>query len=193
VRPLTRRSSTHDTLPSAPASPKAPARSASASASARTPAPPGAPWTPPRLSSSPARALSLALRVLLFLPWCVAVGAAIALHPRSLPPLVRAYAGPPRTPLRRLAHHAHTARAHVGIFAGAVGLVGAALPRWSLRAVLVGAVAARAVVVWRGFAVSVELEEREERAGEERGAGRSGARTRGAFGGCCGGRKRGRS
>jgi hypothetical protein len=34
--------------------------------------------------------------------------------------------------------------------------------------VLVGAVAARAVVVWRGFAVSVEEEERKERAGEER-------------------------
>lgn len=81
------------------------------------------------------------------------------------------YAGVPRTPLHRLAHHAHTARAHVGIFLGAVCLVGAALPRWPLRAALVGAVAARAVAVWRGFGARVEGRERKEAGGggEEEG------------------------
>lgn len=116
--------------------------------------PPGTPWTPPGLS------LSLVSRVILFLPWCVAVGAAIALYPRALSSLVRLYAGSPRTPLHRLAHHAHTARAHLGIFLGVLVLVTATLPSWRLRAVLVGAVVARAVVVWRGFGARVLLLER---------------------------------
>jgi hypothetical protein len=100
------------------------------------------------------------LRVILFLPWCVAVGAAIALHPRALSSLVRIYAGSPRTPLHRLAHHAHTARAHLGIFLGVLSLLAAALPNWYLRIVLVGAVVVRAVVVWRGFGAHVLLLER---------------------------------
>jgi len=117
--------------------------------------PTGAPWAP--------RGFSLIACVTLFLPWCVAVGAAIALYPRALSPLVRMYAGPPRTPLHRLAHHAHTARAHLGIFLGVLCLIAAALPSWRLRVVLLGAVVARAVVVWRGFGARVLL----ERKGEE--------------------------
>jgi hypothetical protein len=119
--------------------------------------PAGSPWVPPGLS------LSLVARVVLFLPWCVAVGAAIALYPRALSPLVRMYAGPPRTPLHRLAHHAHTARAHLGIFLGVLCLIVAAIPRWHLRIVLLGAVVARAVVVWHGFGARVL----KERKGEE--------------------------
>ena len=114
------------------------------------PAPPDAPWAPPSLS------LALVARIVFFLPWCVAVGAAIALHPRALLPLVRMYAEPPRTPLHRLAHHAHTAHAHVGIFVGVLCLVASALPSWLLRVALVGAVAVRAIVIWRRFQVQVE-------------------------------------
>ncbi|KAF8463547.1 hypothetical protein DFH94DRAFT_786580 [Russula ochroleuca] len=155
--PIMRRHSTYDTdtLPSAPASP-VPA----VTATERTLAPaPGSPWAPPGLS------LPLISRVILFLPWCVAVGAAIALYPRALSSLVRIYAGSPRTPLHRLAHHAHTARAHLGIFLGVLSLLAAALPSWRLRVVLVGAVVARAVVVWRGFGARMLLLER--RRGED--------------------------
>jgi hypothetical protein len=74
------------------------------------------------------------------------------------------YAGPPRTALHRLAHHAHTARAHLGIFLGVLCLVAATIPSWHLRVVLLGAVVARAVVVWRGFGARVRLQE--ERRGE---------------------------
>ncbi|KAF8496252.1 hypothetical protein F5888DRAFT_1907481 [Russula emetica] len=151
-REFTRRSSTNDTdtLPSVPSSPVAIERS---------PTPPGgAPWAPTGLS------LSLVARIILFLPWCVAVGAAIALYPRALSPLVRMYAGPPRTPLHRLAHHAHTARAHLGIFLGVLCLIVTTIPNWYLRFVLLGAVVARAVVVWHGFGTRV-LQER--KGGEE--------------------------
>jgi hypothetical protein len=115
--------------------------------------PAGSPWAPPGLS------LSLIARVTLFLPWCVAVGAAIALYPRALSRLVRMYAGPPRTPLHRLAHHAHTARAHLGIFLGVLCLTAAAIPIWHLRVVLLCTVVARAVVVWRGFGARVMLQD----------------------------------
>ncbi len=153
IRSPTRRS-THDTLPSAPASPEL-AESASASGITCTPAPPSAPWAPPGLALTLPPGLALASRILFFLPWCIAVGAAIALHPRLLPPLVRTYAGPWPTPLHRLAHHAHTARAHVGIFIGAVGLAAAALPSWPLRAAFVAVLVARAAAVWRGFGALV--------------------------------------
>lgn len=123
--------------------------------------PAGAPWTPQGLS------LVAVVRIVLFLPWCIAVGAAIALHPRALSPLVRLYAGPPRTALHRLAHHAHTARAHLGIFLGVLCLVAAAIPSWRLRVVLLGAVAARAVVIWRGFGARVvRLERSKDESGE---------------------------
>jgi hypothetical protein len=179
VRSSTRRSA-DDTLSSAPASPElANTASASAVAAARTQAPPpNAPWAPPSLTHSTplAHALTLASRVIFFLPWCIAVGAAIALHPRFLPPLVRTYAGPWRTPLHRLAHHAHTARAHVGIFLGAVGLAAAVLPSWPLRAAFVGALGARAAVVWRGFAARVREWELElEESGEEGRGGEVGS------------------
>ena len=116
--------------------------------------PTGVPWAPRGLS------LSLVARVILFLPWCVAVGAAIALYPRALSPLVRMYAGPPRTALHRLAHHAHTARAHLGIFLGVLCLIAATMPNWYLRVFLLGAVIARAAVVWHGFGARVIREER---------------------------------
>jgi len=108
------------------------------------------------------------------------VGAAIALHPRFLAPLVRMYAGPWRTPLHRLAHHAHTARAHVGIFLGAVGLAAAALPSWPLRAAFVGTLGARAAVVWRGFGAQVKASE--ERGGEVGSGGLGGAAREGREG-----------
>jgi hypothetical protein len=125
--------------------------------------PGGAPWAPPGLSLS----LSLVARVILFLPWCVGVGAAIALYPRALSPLVRMYAGPPRTPLHRLAHHAHTARAHLGIFLGVLCLVAARIPSWHLGAFLLGAVVARAAVVWYGFGARVLRLELERKGGGE--------------------------
>ncbi len=129
----------------------------------RGPTPPAAPWAPPGLAL-----LSLVARVILFLPWCIAVGAAIALYPRALSALVRMYAGPPRTPLHRLAHHAHTARAHLGIFLGVLSLLAAALPSWRLRILLLGAVVVRAVVVWRGFGARLLLERKGEEAEEWR-------------------------
>ena len=67
------------------------------------------------------------------------------------------YAGRPRTPLHRLAHHAHTARAHLGIFLGVLCLVvGTTIPTWRLRVVLLGAVIVRAVSVWYGFGKRVQ-------------------------------------
>jgi hypothetical protein len=93
---------------------------------------------------------------LFFVPWCVAVGAAIVLFPRALTRLVRLYAEPPRTPLHRLAYHAHTANAHVCIFAATLCLAAAALPGWLLRAALLGAVGVRAAVVVRGYKAQIE-------------------------------------
>jgi hypothetical protein len=95
-------------------------------------------------------------RVLFFVPWCVAVGAAIVLFPHALTRLVRLYAEPPRTPLHRLAHHAHTAGAHVCIFAAAVFLTAAALPGWPLRAAFLGPFGARAAVVVLGYKAQFE-------------------------------------
>jgi hypothetical protein len=134
-----------------------------------TPAPPSSPWAPPGLPlPSP---LALGSRVIFFVPWCIAVGAAIALHPRLIAPLVHMYAGPWPTPLHRLAHYAHTAHAHLGIFLGAVGLAAAGLPSWPLRTALVGALAARATAVWRGFGAEVGEQRRsvvrEGEAGDE--------------------------
>jgi hypothetical protein len=77
------------------------------------------------------------------------------------------YAGPPRTALHRLAHHAHTARAHLGIFLGVLCLIAATIPTWHLRVVLLGAVVARAVVVWHGFGARVLHEERKGGEAEE--------------------------
>ncbi len=144
VRSSLTRSSTHDTLPSAPATPALPAGPA---LSAGQP-PPGSPWVPP--------ALAAAARVVFFVPWCVAVGAAIVLFPRALTRLVRLYVAPPRTPLDRLAYHAHTARLHVCVFAAALFLAAAALPGWLFPAALLGAVGARAAVVARGFEAQIE-------------------------------------
>jgi hypothetical protein len=49
------------------------------SSAERSPVPPtGVPWTPP--------GLSLVARVILLLPWCIAVGAVIAFYPRVLLP-----------------------------------------------------------------------------------------------------------
>jgi hypothetical protein len=77
------------------------------------------------------------------------------------------YAGPPRTALHRLAHHAHTARAHLGIFLGVLCLIAATIPIWHLRVVLLGAVVARAVVVWHGFGARLLQKERSKGKGEE--------------------------
>ncbi|KAH9020805.1 hypothetical protein EDB85DRAFT_2002946 [Lactarius pseudohatsudake] len=149
--PLTRRS-THDTLAPASATP------ALRESPARQP-PPGAPWTPP--------ALAAVARVLFFVPWCVAVGAAIVLYPRALTRLVRLYAPPPPTPLHRLAYHAHTAGPHVCIFAAVVCLAAAALPGWLFRAALLGAVGVRAAVVARGFEEQIKGREDAEGPSEE--------------------------
>ncbi|KAI9457470.1 hypothetical protein BJY52DRAFT_500803 [Lactarius psammicola] len=139
------RRSTHDTLASAPATP---VLSAGTTALSERQPPPGAPWVPP--------ALAVVTRVVFFVPWCVAVGAAIVLFPRVVTWLVRLYAAPPRTPLHRLAYHAHTARPHVCIFVAALFFAAAALPGWLLRAGLLGAVGVRAAVVARGFEAQIE-------------------------------------
>ena len=89
------------------------------------------------------------------------------LFPRALTRLVRLYAEPPRTPLHRLAYHAHTAGAHVSIFAAAVVLAAAALPGWPLRAVLLGVVGARAAVVVLGYKAQFEGREEAEGLSEE--------------------------
>ena len=114
------------------------------------PAPPDAPWALPSLS------LALVARIVFSLPWCVAVGAAIAFHPHALLPLVRMYAELPCTPLHRLAHHAHTAHAHVSIFVGILCLVASALSSWPLH--VAGSLVPwlHAIVIWRGFEVQVE-------------------------------------
>ncbi|KAI9432618.1 hypothetical protein F5148DRAFT_136128 [Russula earlei] len=124
------RRGTHDTLPSAPASPVTAAFGA-----ASGPTPPETPWAPPGLSLS----LAFLPRLIFFLPW------------------------PARTPLPRLAHHARTPRAHLGIFLRAVCLVGVALSRWAFRVALIGAVAAHAVIVWRGFRACPRAGRRERR------------------------------
>ena len=115
-----------------------------------TPAPPDTLWALPSLS------LALVTCIVFFLPWCVAVGTAIALHPRVLLPLIHMYAELPRTPLHHLTHHVHTTHAHVGIFVGILCLVASTLSSWLLRIALVGAMAVCAVVIWHGFEVQVE-------------------------------------
>ena len=77
------------------------------------------------------------------------------------------YAEHPRTPLHRLAYHAHTASAHVSIFAAAVVLAAAALPGWPLRAVLLGVVGARTAVVVLGYKAQFEGREEAEGPSEE--------------------------
>ena len=46
--------------------------------------------------------------------------------------------------------------AHAGIFVGIPCLVTSTLSSWPLRITLVGAVAARTIVIWHGFEVQVE-------------------------------------
>ena len=118
LAPLTQ-CSTHNTLPSAPTSPEF---MSPPFKSMLTLAPPDAPWALPSLS------LTLVARIMFFLPWCIAVSTAIVLHPHMLLPLVRMYAELPHMPLHRLAHHAHTAHAHVGIFVSILCLVASAPP-----------------------------------------------------------------
>ncbi|KAI0315616.1 hypothetical protein OF83DRAFT_336796 [Amylostereum chailletii] len=86
-----------------------------------------------------------AARALLFIPWCALVGAAICLHPRTVGrlvfqpsssssssptflslPLPRSPAPP--TPIRRLAHHAHTALGHVACFVFVLGALAWVFP-----------------------------------------------------------------
>ena len=89
---------------------------------------------------------------------------------RALSPLVRMYAGPQRTALHRLAHHAHTARrAHLGMSSRRIPLLVAAtiIPSWPLRVALFGAVVVRVVVVWHGFGARLLQEERSKDKGEE--------------------------
>ena len=95
-------------------------------------------------------------RVVFFVPWCVAVGVAIVLFSCSLTLLMRLYAPPPCTPLPRLTYRAHTASAHVGLFAVALCLAAAALPRWMLRMVHLGTVGARAAAAVQGFEAQIE-------------------------------------
>lgn len=106
-------------------------------------------------------------RLVFFVPWCVAVGAAIVLYPRALTLLVRLYAPPPPTPLHRLAYHAHTAPAHVCIFAAALCLAVAALPGLLPRAMLLGGVGVRAAIVAWGHDELIDGHRDAEGASEE--------------------------
>jgi hypothetical protein len=121
--------------------------------------PAGAPWAPPGLLLL----LTLIVCIILFISWCVAVGAVIALYSRAILPLAHIYAGPPCTPLHRLAHHAHTVRPSRHLPRHPLPLlclIAATISSWHLYIVLL---VTRAVVIWHGFGVWVL----QERKGEE--------------------------
>jgi hypothetical protein len=105
--------------------------------------------------------LPLLLRVIFFVPWCVAVGGTIVMYPQHLDRVafspLAGYITPPPTGIRRFAHWADTAMQHVWIFLGSLASVMWVYPM--LGWMLVGGVAAQSVNAWWDFRVdrSVEL------------------------------------
>jgi hypothetical protein len=108
-------------------------------------------------------ALPLLLRIVFFVPWCVAVGGMIVMYPRHLDLVafspVAGYITPPPTGIRRFTHWSETAMQHVWIFLGFLASVVWLYP--VLGWMLVGGVAAQSLNAWWDFRVdrSVELGE----------------------------------
>ncbi|KAI0061375.1 hypothetical protein BV25DRAFT_783400 [Artomyces pyxidatus] len=102
------------------------------------------------------------VRLLLFLPWCIFVGACIAMHPQAVRQAVfgTGYAPAPRTPLHRLAYYAHCAVPHVGIFAGLLVFTAA----WDIRlgAPAIALATARSASVWWGMELDRQDKEDKE-------------------------------
>ncbi|TFY56621.1 hypothetical protein EVJ58_g7527 [Rhodofomes roseus] len=107
------------------------------------------PWTPKRV-------LTIATKVLFFLPWCIAVGGAILLSPQhlNLVAFKTGYVSHERGP-HRFGYWAECAHQHVVIFL-AVLAVGA---WWNLRygTWVVAAMLARCVYVWHDFHVDLTV------------------------------------
>ncbi|KAI0049052.1 hypothetical protein FA95DRAFT_1604726 [Auriscalpium vulgare] len=143
------RAPTDETLPPVPHPPSADAKSPSPSHFVTLSTSIEVPISP--FPVLPTLTPPVVLRVILFLPWCILVGAVIALQPSQLDHVVfrTGYVNPPRTSLHRLAYYAHCAVPHVGIFAGAL----LALTMWDRRvaAAVTAIVAARAFSLWWNF------------------------------------------
>lgn len=100
----------------------------------------------------------LLIQVVFFIPWCVTVGACIALFPTSLDTVAfhtPYYPSPAPQGIRRFAYYAEMANYHLGIFFGVVGLI-----FWINQ--VVGVVIASGIVaqvfnVWKEFEVDREL------------------------------------
>lgn len=96
--------------------------------------------------------VSTILRVVFFLPWCVAVGGTIVLFPSHLehvafgPGYVESRRG-----IRRFAHWADTSKEFVGIFLGLVACIGWVAPSFGL--LLFGGIVAQFVHAWQDFVV----------------------------------------
>ena len=96
---------------------------------------------------------SLACRILLFLPWCIAVGAAIILSPTNLSSIAFApsvnYISHPSTPIELFAHWAVYGLQHITIFAGFVFTILWYFP--DAGTVLLGALFAQFCWAWHDF------------------------------------------
>jgi hypothetical protein len=90
------------------------------------------------------------MRIVIFLPWCVAVGGAILFSPKHLD-LVAFGPGYIKTPrgIHRFAHWADSGMQHIGIFLGFLASVGWVFPTFGL--LLFGGLAAQFLYAWQDF------------------------------------------
>lgn len=102
--------------------------------------------------SSLTNALVLILRVLFFLPWCIAVGGTIVMYPRYLEHVAFGF-GYIKSPkgIRRFAHWADTGIQHVWIFFGFLASIWWIYP--ILGWMLIGGVVAQTANAWQDFEV----------------------------------------
>jgi hypothetical protein len=96
---------------------------------------------------------SLACQILLFFPWCIAVGAAILISPTNLSAIAFSpsanYLSRPSTPIGLFAHWAHYGLQHITIFAGFVFIILWNFP--NAGTVLLGALCAQFCWAWHDF------------------------------------------
>lgn len=90
------------------------------------------------------------IRIVIFLPWCVAVGGTILLCPKHLD-LIAFGPGYVTRPygIHRFAHWADSGMHHVGIFLAFIVTIGWVSPTFGL--LLVGGLVAQFVYVWQDF------------------------------------------
>ncbi|KAJ3518191.1 hypothetical protein NLJ89_g37 [Agrocybe chaxingu] len=94
---------------------------------------------------------SLALKVMFFVPWCIAVGGSLALAPDHVDRIAfgLGYLEPPPTPIHRFSHWANYGLQHVSIFLALVAIIVYSFPSSGL--VLCGGLLAQFSWEWHAF------------------------------------------